>query len=274
MQVLSGKQGYRVTGPTQEAWDFVRGGVPLMLPVGAYALHLLLAPPLPQSRLVPVTHDALAGFVVCAVIFMAATTAAVFWKKRLEALERNASGVSREGLLRLTWEEFEHFSAALFGKFPEVSRAQRTGGPHDNGADVVVHFTNGERGVVQCKHYGNGKWEVDAPAVRELAGAMKYFEAARGHILTTGTVTRPARDTVRKLGIAIWTAPDIVRRSRDHELRWTAAVPVTAATRAGVADPQARCAACEMTVTPAEESYCREHPRTFGGKVYCRPHRD
>lgn len=83
---------------------------------------------------------------------------------------------------------FEFLTALLFEErgYPAVT----TGKPGDEGVDVLLQ--DGEYvGVVQCKRYDGS---VGQPTIRDLYGTMFHNGAEEAYLVTTGTVTRQARD--------------------------------------------------------------------------------
>lgn len=83
---------------------------------------------------------------------------------------------------------FEYLTALLFEErgYP----AAASGKPGDEGVDVLLR--DGEYvGVVQCKRYDGS---VGQPTIRDLYGTMMHNGAEEAYLVTTGTVTRQARD--------------------------------------------------------------------------------
>lgn len=83
---------------------------------------------------------------------------------------------------------FEHLTALLFEErgYP----AAASGKPGDEGVDVLLR--DGEYvGVVQCKRYDGS---VGQPTIRDLYGTMMHNNAEEAYLVTTGTVTRQARE--------------------------------------------------------------------------------
>ena len=83
---------------------------------------------------------------------------------------------------------FEYLTALLFEErgYP----ASSSGKPGDEGVDVLLQ--DGDYvGVVQCKRYDGS---VGQPTIRDLYGTMMHNDAEEAYLVTTGTVTRQARE--------------------------------------------------------------------------------
>ncbi len=69
----------------------------------------------------------------------------------------------------------------------DVETTKTTG---DQGADLVVQ-KNGRRAVIQAKYYSS---QVGNSAVQEVLGAIKYYNAQKGIVITNNTFTKGAID--------------------------------------------------------------------------------
>ncbi len=81
---------------------------------------------------------------------------------------------------RLVGEAFRHRGFAVTGFGASVS---------DGG--VLGLAKNGERFLVQCKHWR--KPQVDVTAIRELSGTIRAVGANGGYVITAGRFTHEAR---------------------------------------------------------------------------------
>jgi restriction system protein len=83
---------------------------------------------------------------------------------------------------------FERFVGAAFEQLGyTVSTTALTG---DEGVDLIIRKGN-ILGIVQCKRYDGS---VGAPIIRDLYGSMIHNSANEAYLVTTGTVTQPARE--------------------------------------------------------------------------------
>lgn len=87
------------------------------------------------------------------------------------------------------WADFEEEIRLLVEEFGY--RAIRTPGSGDHGVDVVAE-KNGRRVAVQVKLYG--KTRVGNQTVQMLLGGMSFYDATEALIITTGKLTRKARE--------------------------------------------------------------------------------
>ena len=88
----------------------------------------------------------------------------------------------------LTWYEFEELTGEAFRRLGY--EVERTGaGGNDGGIDLVL-WRDGEKTLVQCKH-----WKIQRVGVcpiRELMGVVAREQAANGIMVTSGTYTAEA----------------------------------------------------------------------------------
>lgn len=85
---------------------------------------------------------------------------------------------------------FERFVGSLFEKMGY--QVQTTPLSGDEGIDLVIRKDT-KLAIVQCKRYENS---VGQPVVRDLYGAMVHNKADEAYLVTTGTVTLPAKQWV------------------------------------------------------------------------------
>lgn len=90
----------------------------------------------------------------------------------------------------MTWQTFERLVGEAFRR--KGYRVLETGGQGqpDGGVDLVL-TRNGEKHLVQCKHWRAFKVGVDV--VRELYGVMAAKGAAGGFVVTSGHFTQEAK---------------------------------------------------------------------------------
>lgn len=98
------------------------------------------------------------------------------------------TGLSLDDLQAMTPSDFEAWVQQLFrsrGYF-----AHNTPDSNDHGVDLWVVSPQGERAIVQCKRY---RGVVGGVVIRELYGVMQHEGTPRGFLVTTGTISAPAR---------------------------------------------------------------------------------
>jgi hypothetical protein len=97
-------------------------------------------------------------------------------------------------LLTVTPRQFEQLIAELLGRLGYTGIELSPEG-RDGGVDItayVEHPIGIERVIVQCKRYGPSK-KVSEPTIKQLLTDVDIRRAARGLIVTTSTLTAPAR---------------------------------------------------------------------------------
>ena len=98
----------------------------------------------------------------------------------------------------LSGVEFESYLANLLKTlgFEDVAGTPASG---DQGADLLAR-KNGRKIAIQAKRY---KGTVGNGAVQEIVGALKFYRADEGWVITSGTFTPSARALARANGIRL-----------------------------------------------------------------------
>lgn len=99
-----------------------------------------------------------------------------------------------DDILAATPRQFEQLIAELLGRLG-YSGVELSPEGRDGGVDItayVEHPIGIERVIVQCKRYGPSK-KVSEPTIKQLLTDVDIRHAARGLIVTTSTLTAPAR---------------------------------------------------------------------------------
>ena len=107
-------------------------------------------------------------------------------------------------LTQLSWKEFELLVGEAFRQ--RGYAVVETGDGADGGIDLVL-TKNGERILVQCKHWKSAK--VTVMVVRELLGVMASQGAKGGFVVTSGSFTREAESFAQSNGIALVGADEL-----------------------------------------------------------------
>jgi len=111
-----------------------------------------------------------------------------------------------EDLDGLTWEEFEELLVVMFQE--KGHRARLTPNGADFGADLTLE-RNGERGVVQAKHWP-GK-DVGVKAVQEIAAAAPHYRATCTLVVTSGYFTKQAIKLAKSNTVELWDRDRLLR---------------------------------------------------------------
>ena len=101
-----------------------------------------------------------------------------------------------EAFDELSGVDFEVYLARLLKKlgFEDVTGTPATG---DQGADLLAR-KDGRKIAIQAKRY---KGSVGNGAVQEVVGALKFYKADEGWVITSGRFTQPARALAQANGI-------------------------------------------------------------------------
>ncbi len=132
----------------------------------------------------------LPGCAILHMLVMAWPVLALVLARRPDALRRRFGQVQTLAqMLALEPDEFEAWTSLLFQLMGyHVRNTPDTG---DHGIDLEVWNADVGRGLVQCKRY---RGSVGEPAVRDLYGTLMAAHATRGWLVTTGAISRQARD--------------------------------------------------------------------------------
>lgn len=106
---------------------------------------------------------------------------------------------SSSSLASLSWQAFEQLVGEHFRR-RGYHVAEKGGSRPDGGVDLIV-TRDGERYVVQCKHWKAR--QVGVSVVRELVGSITQSGAVGGFLVASGSVTAPALALARDAGIEV-----------------------------------------------------------------------
>jgi hypothetical protein len=117
-----------------------------------------------------------------------------------------------DALSEIDWYQFEKFCAALLQA--EGLRVERKGGAHPDGGVDLIAERQGERTLVQCKHWRT--WTIQEKVVREMLGSMTHFQVNRGAIYTLKGWTKPAAGFASGHRITLVDGPELARRGNER----------------------------------------------------------
>ena len=121
--------------------------------------------------------------------FVAAISAFHAWRKG-ELLEKQ-TGI---GTLRtISWRKFEELVGETYRR-KGYAVVETGGGGADGGVDLILR-KDGEKLLVQCKHWKKDK--VGVKVVRELYGVVTAESASGGIVISSGTFTQEAKEFAR-----------------------------------------------------------------------------
>jgi len=133
------------------------------------------------------------------------------WKGRQGRKELVTRTRSISDLRALSWREFE----MLTGEFYRQSGYDmaETAAGADGGIDLDGRAPDGQRVIIQCKHWRNAK--IGVKVVRETLGIMHKIRNTRAIIIGTGSFTREAKAYAEGERIQLIEGDQLVRMIGD-----------------------------------------------------------
>jgi restriction system protein len=131
--------------------------------------------------------------------FLIGATVSFLKGAQRRALFAQASAAPRQNVSKLDWQDFERLVGEFFRR-SAYQVAEHGGSRPDGGVDLVV-TKNGQRYLVQCKHWRSQ--QVGVSVARELNGVVAAEGAVGGFVVTDGQFTREAREFARKTRIEL-----------------------------------------------------------------------
>lgn len=124
-------------------------------------------------------------------------------KQRKEEEER----LQRSGILEvdvMTGKDFEKFLDVHFRNLGySVSLTQDT---QDYGADLIL-YKDGTKTVIQAKRSKN---PVSVKAVQEVVGAIRYYNASKGIVITNNRFTENAYNLAKANDVELWARKNLI----------------------------------------------------------------
>lgn len=105
---------------------------------------------------------------------------------------------------KMNGEEFEHFLLAHFSKMGYKGAVTKSTG--DYGADLVLNKGQ-EKIIVQAKRW---KEKVGIKAIQEALGAMSYYKADKGMVVTNNFFTKSAYELAQSSNIELWDRKKLI----------------------------------------------------------------
>lgn len=106
----------------------------------------------------------------------------------------------------LSWQDFERYVGEAYRRLGYT--VEETGPGADGGVDLIAR-KNGEKVLVQCKHWRARKVGVDK--ARELFGLVKAEGAANGVLVTSGAFTPDALEFAKQTELDLVDGEGLVR---------------------------------------------------------------
>jgi restriction system protein len=185
--------------------------------------------------------------------FLIGATASVIIRSRSGKLIDATRANPAKSLKSMRWRDFERLVGEAFRQQGYAVTGFGGGGP-DGGVDLGL-MKNGERFLVQCKHWR--KQQVGVTVVRELNGVMAVQGAHGGFVVTGGQFTKEAREFAAKTKIALIDGDSL------GELIGSAATPGPA--RVSVSTSSPACPECGRLMVKREAKHGKFAGKSFWG---------
>jgi restriction system protein len=127
-------------------------------------------------------------------------SALLFNRRRASDLPTKTRVSPTTALALMSWRDFERLVSEAFRQRGFTVTGFGGNGP-DGGVDLGL-MKNGERFLVQCKHWR--KQQVGVTVVRELNGVIAALGANGGYVVTGGQFTREAQEFAQKTKIQLF----------------------------------------------------------------------
>jgi restriction system protein len=157
------------------------------------------------------------GMAMTAKIAAPAVTGLLFFVAVLSAFNSLRKGglLDRQkgmGTLRtISWQKFEVLVGETYRR-KSYTVSESGGGGADGGVDLILR-KNGEKLLVQCKHWKMAK--VGVKVVRELYGVVAAEGATGGVVISSGTFTQESRDFARGKPIELVDGSELIKLIAD-----------------------------------------------------------
>ncbi|MGH8514907.1 MAG: restriction endonuclease, partial [Gammaproteobacteria bacterium] len=127
-------------------------------------------------------------------------------RSKRQALHALATGGGAAAVRSMSWSEFETLIGEAFRR--RSYTVEETGGNAPDGGVDLVLSKDGERHLVQCKHWR--AQTVGVATVRELYGVMATQGASGGFVVTSGKYSREARNFAEGRNIELIDGEDLM----------------------------------------------------------------
>ena len=153
-------------------------------------------------KVITIKQFVLLGIAICLSILLASFLVYKMKRARIRKKYMN-SGIYQVD--KMSGEEFEKYLKCHFEKLGY--KVEMTPKSHDYGADLVMSKDR-ERIVIQAKRY---KESVGIKAVQEIIGALQYYKADKGYVVTNSkSFTKSAIELANNTSIELWARKDII----------------------------------------------------------------
>lgn len=153
-------------------------------------------------KVITIKQFVLLGIAICLSILLASF---LVYKMKLARIRKQYINSGIYQVDRMSGEEFERYLKCHFERLGY--KVEMTPKSHDYGADLVMSKDR-ERIVIQAKRY---KESVGIKAVQEIIGAIQYYKADKGYVVTNSkSFTKSAIELANNTSIELWARKDII----------------------------------------------------------------
>lgn len=102
---------------------------------------------------------------------------------------------------RMSGEEFERYLTLKLKETGRYKKVRHVGQSGDYGADVILYDKKNRKIVVQAKRY---RGYVGIAAVQQVIGAVKYYDADEGWVITNSTFSDAAKNLASTSNVTLY----------------------------------------------------------------------
>ena len=129
----------------------------------------------------------------------------IFWYLRIHRYKKRLCRMQLSQIDRLSGLDFEYYLYYLFKR--HGIRTKITSYTHDFGADLILRY-HGKKYVIQAKRWNDS---VGIKAVQETIGAMSYYNAHYGAVITNSYFTKSAKELASASQVVLLGRYDLAR---------------------------------------------------------------
>lgn len=180
-------------------------------------------------------------------------------RKRAKLFEDVQEGSAFHLLNGMKWTEFEMLAGEAFRR-RGYTVSETGGGGADGGVDLVLR-KDGEKFLVQCKHWK--AYQIGVTVIRELYGVMAASGATGGFVVTSGVFSQEAKSFAKGINIDLIDGAELVGLIKRIPRQSQSTFATTQRTPAATVEPS--CPKCGSTMTVRVAKQGANYGKTFWG---------
>jgi restriction system protein len=183
--------------------------------------------------------------------------------KRAKLFEDVREGSAFHLLNGMIWMEFEMLVGEAFRR-KGYSVSETGGGGADGGVDLVLR-KDGEKFLVQCKHWK--AYKVGVTVIRELYGVMAASGAVGGFVVTSGVFTQEAKSFAEGINIELIEGAELIAMIKKVQRQPQSTIATTQPTlrRSPTTITEPNCPKCGSTMSVRTAKQGANIGKTFWG---------